>query len=118
MPFLPEFIACLERFHEIDLCPHVRDRLIEMSIATAERMLARVLRSRERGITTTLPGLLLRQQIPIRNYEEWTEHRPGFMEIDLVAHCGGTSSGDYAYTLTMTCRGPAWPGPGNSCTKP
>ena len=99
-PFLPELIATLERFGEIDLCPSVRDLLVAMSISTFERILARRLPSR--GISTTLPGTLLRQQIPIRTYEEWSEGRPGFFEIDLVAHCGGTASGDYAYTLTMT----------------
>ena len=102
VPFLPDFICSLERFDEIDLCPDVRERLVAMSVSTAQRMLARALRARERGISTTLPGTLLRQQIPIRTFEEWSERRPGFMEIDLVAHCGGTASGDYAYTLTMT----------------
>ena len=102
VPFLPELLGFLERFEEIDLCPDVRRLLLTMSISTAERMLCRVLRARDRGISTTLPGTLLRHQIPIRTFEEWTECKPGFMEIDLVAHCGGTSSGDYAYTLTMT----------------
>jgi hypothetical protein len=102
VPFLPYLIESLERFDEFDECPHVRERLLEMSISTAERMLSRALRARERGISTTLPGTLLRHQIPIRTYEEWSECCPGFMEIDLVAHCGGTASGYYAYTLTMT----------------
>lgn len=102
VPFLPEFIEVLERFDEISLCPGVKDKLLLMSVSTAERMLQRLRRSFERGIGTTLPGNLLRQQIPIRTYEEWTEHRPGFLEIDLVAHCGGTAAGDYCYTLTMT----------------
>jgi hypothetical protein len=102
VPFLPYLVESLERFNEFDECPHVRERLLEMSVSTAERMLARALRARERGISTTLPGTLLRHQIPIRTFEEWSECCPGFMEIDLVAHCGGTASGDYAYTLTMT----------------
>jgi len=102
IPFLPELLATLERFEEIDVCPNVRERLLMMSISTAERMLSRVLRARARGLSTTLPGTLIRNQIPIRTFEEWTECKPGFMEIDLVAHCGGTSSGDFAYTLTMT----------------
>jgi len=102
IPFLPELLLCLERFEEIDVCPHVRARLLMMSISTAERMLRRVLRTHDRGISTTLPGTLLRHQIPIRTFEEWSECKAGFMEIDLVAHCGGTSLGDFAYTLTMT----------------
>jgi hypothetical protein len=102
MPFLADLIDALERFDEISLCPGIKDKLLVMSVSTAERILGRCLRSRERGISTTLPGTLLRQQIPIRTYEEWTEDRPGFTEIDLVAHCGGTAAGDYLYTLTVT----------------
>lgn len=102
VPFLPEFIETLERFDEISLCPPVKDKLLGMSVSTAERMLGRLRRSLDRGISTTLPGALLRQQIPIHTYTEWTEQRTGFMEVDLVAHCGGTAAGDYCYTLTMT----------------
>lgn len=102
MPFLEQLIEALERFDEISLCPGIKEKLLAMSVSTAERMLGRCLRSRERGLSTTLPGTLLRQQIPIRTYEEWTEDRPGFTEIDLVAHCGGTAAGDYLYTLTVT----------------
>lgn len=108
VPFLPDLLISLERFDEIALLPADRELLLEMSISTAERILARALRSRERGISTTLPGTLLRQQIPIRTYEEWSENAPGFMEIDLVAHCGGTAAGDYAYTLTMTDIHSSW----------
>jgi hypothetical protein len=102
VPFLPELITCLERFEEIALCPHVRALLLAMSISTAERILKQERRVRGRGISTTLPGALLRHQIPIRTWNEWDERQAGFMEIDLVAHCGGTASGDFAYTLTMT----------------
>jgi len=102
MPFLAEFIQTLERFDELCLCPMVRAKLLTMSVSTAERLLQHGRRSQERGLCTTLPGTLLRQQIPIRTYEDWTENRPGFMEIDLVAHGDASPAGDYCYTLTMT----------------
>jgi len=102
VPFLPELVDALERFDEIALPPGAKVRLLEMSISTADRLLRRVRRQTDRGISTTLPGTLLRHQIPIRTYEDWSENRPGFMEIDLVAHCGGTAAGEYCYTLTMT----------------
>jgi hypothetical protein len=102
VPFLPELIDALERFNEISLSSSVRAKLLEMSISTASRLLQRVKRQSERGIATTRPGTLLRQQIPIRTYEDWSENRPGFAEIDLVAHCGGTASGEFCYTLTVT----------------
>jgi len=102
IPFLPKFIDSLERFGELALCPGVKDKLLSMSISTAERLLCSARRRLERGISTTSPGLLLRYQIPIRTFEDWNDAEPGFMEVDLVALCGGLAIGDYLYILTMT----------------
>ena len=41
-----------------------------------------------RGISTTKPGTLLKRQIAIRTFADWTDVQPGFLEMDLVAHCG------------------------------
>ena len=41
-----------------------------------------------RGISTTRSGTLLKKQIPIRTFQDWNEAKPGFLEADLVAHCG------------------------------
>ncbi len=50
----------------------------------------------------TKPGTLLKQQIPVRTFADWDDKRPGFGEIDLVQHDGGTNKGDFACTLTLT----------------
>ena len=44
----------------------------------------------------------MKHQIPLRTFSEWNEQRPGFVEIDLVAHDGGIAAGEYLYTLDMT----------------
>ena len=102
VPFLPDLVEALERFDELTLCPPIKTKLLSMSVSTAERILREERRTHERGLSTTRSGELLRHQIPIRTFEEWSDLSPGFFEIDLVAHCGGTASGDYLYTLTMT----------------
>jgi len=108
VPFLLEFISAMERSGEVDLCPRIRQKLLSMSIATAERILSQLHRSQEHGLSTTTAGTLLRHQIPIRTYEEWTEGKPGFFEIDLVAHCGKTVLGEFVHTLTMTDAFTGW----------
>jgi hypothetical protein len=45
---------------------------------------------------------LLKSQIPIRTFSEWDDARPGFVEIDLVAHDGGDINGEYLFTLDAT----------------
>jgi len=73
-----------------------------MSAATADRLLRSQRKGGQRGLSTTRAGTLLKQQIPIRTFEDWNETRPGFLEADLVAHCGADIEGGYLYTLTLT----------------
>jgi len=60
------------------------------------------------GLSTTKPGSLLKHLIPVRTFTEWDEERPGFLEIDLVAHCGNTIEGQYLNTLPCTDLSTGW----------
>lgn len=44
----------------------------------------------------------MKHQIPVRTFALWDEKRPGFCEMDLVAHEGGNPSGDFCQTLNIT----------------
>jgi hypothetical protein len=79
-----------------------------MSAATADRLLSSQRKLSQHGLSTSRAGTLLKQQIPIRTFEEWNETRPGFLEADLVAHCGADSEGGYLYTLTLTDVATGW----------
>jgi hypothetical protein len=94
-PFLPELLGMLSACGELaNLDPGLVDRVAHMSPATIDRLLApyRALPS-GRGRSLTRPGSLLRSQVPIKTFADWNDARPGFLEIDLVAHCGSTSAG-------------------------
>jgi hypothetical protein len=102
-PFLPEGIRILERCQEINLTPEIKHLLLSMSRSTIDRCLKPVRFKRKlRGISTTKPGTLLKKMIPVRTFADWDEDQPGFMEIDLVAHCGETGEGQFLNTLTCT----------------
>jgi len=79
-----------------------------MSAATADRLLRSQRTLALRGLSTTRAGTLLKQQIPIRTFEEWKETQPGFLEADLVAHCGTDIEGGYLNTLTLTDVATGW----------
>jgi hypothetical protein len=72
-----------------------------MSESTVDRML-RGFRRKEPGheISRTKPGVLLKKAIPVRTFSELDESKPGFLEIDLVAHCGDSAEGFYLTTLS------------------
>lgn len=101
-PFLPEAIQILERCGEIELAPETKQLLLSISRSTIDRCLRPVRVTSPHGLSTTKPGTLLKKAIPVRTFADWNEDRPGFMEIDLVAHCGETTEGQYLNTLTCT----------------
>jgi len=106
---LPETIEALERHDELKLTQELRRKLLSISAATIDRLLASEKKKlRLKGRSLTKPGSLLRQQIPIRTFADWDEARPGFVEMDLVAHEGGDASGDFAYTLDLTDVSTGW----------
>ena len=61
-----------------------------------------------RPFSTAKPGSLLKAAIPIRTFTEWNENRPGFLEIDLVAHCGDSTEGFYLNTLSAVDVATGW----------
>jgi len=101
-PFLPEAITVLERCQEIELCKDTKELLLKISSASIDRCLRPIRIKSRHGLSTTKPGSLLKNLIPVRTFTEWNEERPGFIEIDLVAHCGSTTEGQYLNTLTCT----------------
>jgi len=107
-PFLPEMTAALERHNEIRLSPETKALLLRMSRSTIDRCLQPARFEHRRGLSTTKPGALLKKAIPVRTYAEWDDARPGFVEMDLVAHCGETTAGQYLNTLTVVDISTGW----------
>ena len=111
-PFLGELVPALEAEGELRLTPEDRTQLLAMSARTIDRRLRRFRLQRDpknwHGLGTTKPGTLLKHQVPVRTYTPWEEQRPGFLEIDLVAHCGTTTEGFYLNTLVGTDVATGW----------
>lgn len=108
-PYLEEIVPVLERLGELTLDRGTKRKLIEISPATIDRMLAPARKRYQlRARSQTKPGTLLKHQIPIRTFSEWDDMQPGFVEVDLVSHEGGNARGDYAYTLDATDVCTAW----------
>lgn len=101
VPAMRDLVDALERHHELCLDVETRQLLLQMSPATVDRLLHSERGRKRRGLGTTKPGTLLKQAIPIRTFADWDDKRPGFFEVDLVAHCGDSAAGAYLYTLVL-----------------
>jgi len=97
---IPSYAETLTRDREMFLADKQKELLLAVSATTIERLITSERKKVfGRGKTTTKPGTLLKHQIPIHVFTRWTDRKPGFGEIDLVAHCGVTVRGHFAYTL-------------------
>lgn len=108
-PFLPEIVKVLERTGELQISADTKMLLLQMSRPTIDRCLGPARHQpHPHGLSTTKPGTLLKKAIPVRIYTPWDEEKPGFLEIDLVSHCGDTAEGHYVSTLTCTDISTGW----------
>jgi hypothetical protein len=108
IPFLPDMVESLEQNGHLQLSEENRRIVLSMSAATADRLLRSQRLHCLRSLSTTKAGPLLKQQIPLRTFEDWNEAQPGFLEVDLVAHCGSSTLGSFLYTLTLTDVATGW----------
>jgi len=108
-PFLSELVNVLRRHGEITISTEVEAQLCQMSPSTIDRLLKpwRRLGGR-RPFSTTKPASLLKSSIPIRTFADWEENKPGFLEADLVPHCGNSPEGFYLNTLSTVDIATGW----------
>ncbi|MCE5190465.1 MAG: transposase family protein [Actinomycetia bacterium] len=106
---MDDMLDALLRFNRLDCPERVIGLLRSMSAATIDRVLAPDrAKGSLKGRATTKPGTLLKSRIQVRTGTEWNDAVPGFLEIDLVAHCGDSTGGEYCNTLDATDIATCW----------
>jgi hypothetical protein len=107
----PQLLASaqhLARFGEVTLTPALEADLAQISRATVGRLL--------RGLPRPTPRLSrrrpeqanqLRRTVPMGRIA-WQTHDPGWFEVDLVHHCGASTTGDYLHTLQLIDVATGW----------
>jgi hypothetical protein len=101
---VPVLIDAMERHGHLHLDRVVRSRLLDVSAATIDRLLgpereaAGHVRRRRWGNNSAI-----KQSVPVRTFAQWGDPEPGYLECDMVEHCGGVKEGgNFVHTLTLT----------------
>ncbi len=106
-PLIPILLEALERHGHLHPAGDIRARLLAVSAATIDRLLAPTrLAVRGRLRRPTTPSV--RRAVPVRTFDDWNDPPPGFTEADLVSHCGGSVTGSFVHTLTVTDIASGW----------
>jgi len=106
---IPSLLPALERHGRLRLNDSDRRLVLGISSATIDRMLgpAKVAaaggKRRRSGFHSAI-----RQEVPIRTFNDWKEPPPGFLEVDMVAHGGTSVAGSFIQTLTMVDVATGW----------
>lgn len=110
-PFMAELLRVLKRDGEIEIEERIENKLLTISAATIDRLLAPTKqRINVKGVGGTKPGTLLKSQVPIRTFADWDVVKPGFFEMDTVAFCGETLIGHHVWGLNFTDVATGWVG--------
>ncbi len=108
-PFIGELVRVMRQHGELGVNACLEADLCQVSPATIDRLLRPWRRlGKRRPLSTTKPGSLLKNSIPIRTFADWTDERSGFLEVDLVAHCGESAEGFYLTTLSTVDVASGW----------
>jgi len=101
---IPVLIEAMQRHGHLQLDPAVRSKLLDISAASIDRLLSHEreaaghARRRRWGA-----GSAIRQSVPVRTFADWGDPLPGYIECDMVEHCGGMKEGgNFVHTLTLT----------------
>jgi len=108
---LPLLVESLEQHGHLNLEPAVREQVLAMSSATIDRLLAPIRKTSAANNWRRPPRAYsaVRRRVPVRTFKGWSDHRePGWLEIDLVAHCGGRMQGPFLWTLMATDIATGW----------
>lgn len=81
--------------------------LLLMSMGTMKNRIKKFTKSKGTGGKGSTKPSALKEIIPIRR-GPWESPEPGFGEVDTVAHCGSSLSGDFAFSVQYTDIASIW----------
>jgi len=108
-PLLDSQVSHLRELGELQITDEIAAKLSSISPATIDRKLRKQREifhlQKARGVPK--PGSILKSKIPIR-LTQWDTTQVGNVEMDTVAHCGSSASGEFVYSLSTTEIATGW----------
>src|ERR1022692_4495043 len=106
---LPSLIEAMERHGHLHLQDGVKEQLLAISAATIDRLLRPVREMASGGRKKKAARLSrVRKLVPVRTFADWEGIGPGFMEMDMVVHCGTKLVGTFVHSLVLTDVASGW----------
>jgi hypothetical protein len=99
----------MERHGHLRLQDGVNEQVLAISAATIDRLL-RPVRERASGGRKKKSVQLnrVRKMVPVRTFAGWEGVGPGYMEMDMVVHCGARLVDSFVHSLVLTDVASGW----------
>ena len=115
-PVLPLWMGAYEKRHG-SLGKGLKEKVLKISPAQIDRVLAPVrVKAGKRPVRAPKSNAALKALTPIRA-EAWDVEEPGWLEADTVAHGGGSTAGNFVWSLSSTDIYSGWTETGASWNK-
>ena len=106
---LPSLIDAMERHGHLHLQDGVKEQLLVVSPATIDRLLQPVREKASGGRKKQASRpTRVKKLVPVRTFADWGGVGPGFMEMDMVVHCGTKLVGTFVHSLVLTDIASGW----------
>lgn len=109
VPLLPLLVSALERHGRLVLDEATRTKMLRVSPATVDRLLAPARREACGGRMRRSPAAnSLKRRVPVRTSADVKDPPIGMFEMDLVCHGGTTMAGSFIHSLVLTDHASGW----------
>jgi hypothetical protein len=106
---LPLLVEAMERHGHLQLQDGVKEQVLAISAATIDRLLRPVREKASGGRKRKSVQLnRVRKMVPVRTFADWEGVAPGYMEMDIVVHCGARLVGSFVHSLVLTDVASGW----------
>ena len=106
---LPLLVEAMERHGHLRLQEGVKEQVLTISAATIDRLLRPVREKASGGRKKKSVQLnRVRKMVAVRTFADWEGFGPGYMEMDMVVHCGARLVGSFVHSLVLTDVASGW----------
>ena len=109
-PMIPILLDAMERYGHLRVEPIIKDKLLDISAATIDRLLrpSRI-KANDGNQRRRTSANAIQRVVPIRTFSDWRDPPPGFFEVDMVEHCGGPKhDGNFVHSFVLTDIASGW----------